>query len=692
MKNVCNVVPLMIFFTTCLLLLSYGHFSWDVFLFDDNVCQWYPITEKAYEQFFETGVMPSYNFFLLNGFPIANMGYYSLYNPVMMIAYLLEKIIPFNMFAIYICILCGMGNVIFYLFCRVHAICIRKSVLFTLAYFSAPCFVGFCNWYYTFNNYFIIPLLLYSIFVNPFKKTSYISCGVILAFDLLLGNVQYVCFHYIIYIFVMMGVCAIRKINYLHKMIFNLCVGILLSVPILWLGLCASNDFSNGAQFLSGTTSNSIFFANSIFFLMGKSLLGSPRLSCSAALTIPFILGGSYTVFFVLFRRAEINCLSMRFKESVVILLVILFWLNYNEGGFIAMIMSKLPVISRFRFLFKAFFVIIPLLAIYLCLLESCLKLKRKKILYAVILIFSLVGVSNSFEVYSHTRSLFVAGDDHYTESLYKPQLLKSLDEKNVNYRDYRIASFFSDEKLSKDKHMFDKGLNRNYPSFLGAFSLAAYEIASPMRNLNKINQIYAEKSLITRYGNVGVKSYFLKKIKNNTLQVERQLQDNSVKYLLVKRDSVMPLDTLIQAMSKFEMVFVERVIEFNNFFDLVVLGDIPSLCRFGKNTDVPLRAERMDLLSFESKSAGDYVLSFAFNNKLHAYYMNDEGKKETLRLNENENENILVANVPQEKKVYLIYYDPICQWAKISEIIISILFGVVLLTLFKFKGNVQEC
>lgn len=691
MKIVRNVMPPFVFFTTCLLLLSYAGFSWDAFLFDDNVCQWYPITEKAFEQFFKTGEMPSYNFFLLNGFSIANMGYYSLYNPVMMIAYLLEKIVPFNMFAIYICILCGMGNVFFYLFCRVHAICIRKSVLFTLAYFSVPCFVGYCYWYYTFNNYFILPLLLYSIFANRSKRTSCISCGVILAFDLLLGNVQYVCFHYIIYIFVMGGLCAIRKANYLQKMILNLCVGILLSIPILWLGLSASNDFSNGAEFLAMPVSNASFFANSVSVPIGKSFLGGPRLFCSA-LAIPFILGGAYTIFVLLFRRAQINHSSfMKLKESLIVLLLILFWLNYGEGGFVAIIMSKLPVISRFRFLFKAFFVIIPLLAVYLCLLERYLKLKRKKIVYAVVLVFSLIGVLNSFDVYCFTRSLFVSENEYYTDSLNKSQLLNSLNEKNVKYGDYRIASFYSDEKLSKDKLLFDKSLNRNYPSFLGTFSLAAYEIASPKRNLNKINQIYAERELITRYGNTGIKSYFLNKIKNNTLHLERQLQDNSVKYLLVKRDSVMPLDTLIRAMSKFERVFVERTQEFNDLFDLVVLGGIPSLCRFGNNTDIPLRAERMDLLSFETKDAGDYVLSFAFENKLQAYYMNDE-KKETLLLNENEDGNVRVLNVPQGKKVYLTYYDSICQWAKISEIIISILFGVVLLRMFKFKGNVQEC
>ena len=93
-KNALTVLG--VFFASCFLMLLYGGFSWDVFLVDDNICQWYPITERAYEQFFKTGVMPSYNFFLLNGFSIANMGYYSLYNPFMLIAYLLEKVLPFN--------------------------------------------------------------------------------------------------------------------------------------------------------------------------------------------------------------------------------------------------------------------------------------------------------------------------------------------------------------------------------------------------------------------------------------------------------------------------------------------------------------------------------------------------------------------------------------------------------------------
>lgn len=688
--------PLMVFFLTCLLMLSYGGFSWDVFLVDDNVCQWYPITEKAYEQLFRTGTMPSYNFFLLNGFPIANMGYYSLYNPFMLVAYLLERVLPFNMFAIYICILSGLGNVVLYLFCRMRKKDIRFALLVVLACSSAACFVAFHNWYYAFNNYFIIPLLVYSIFYDTNKKTLYVSSGIILALDALLGNIQFVCFHYIVFIFFMLGMWLIDKErNFLCRFTTNISVALILSLPIIILGLNASSDFGGKDAFLARSTSNASFFISSIGLLELKHIPWMQKFSYAAALTVPLWVGGTTVVYSIVFRFKECAKNTQVFtclKINLLVLFLIIFWLNYSEGGLLAIAMSKLPVVSKFRYLYKAYFVLIPLLALYLVFLEAVIKQHAKKILCMVVFAFSVIGVVNNFFVYDHTRSLFVSDGDHYSENLGVTSARESLLKNDVLYQNYRIVSFYSDDSLSIDKFFFDKSLNRNYPAFLESFSLAAYEIASPKSNLKKINRIYSDTSFMTRYGNTGSKAFLLENIHNYSSELDNQFRSNSVKYLLIERDSIIPLESLIHEMASLGNVYVERMEKFNEMFDLVVLGGIPSLCRFDDGSDVQLQTERMDLLSFNAEKSGDYILSFIYEKKLQAYYMNNDGSKEYLEIGENEDNNVRVTNVPQGKRVYLTYYDPVCQWAKIFEIVISILFGVALLQLFKLKRNMFEC
>ena len=694
MEKVRRFLPFVIFFLTCLLVLSYGNFCWDIFLLDDNICQWYPVTEKAYEHLFLTGSIPSYNFFLLNGFPIANMGYYSLYNPIMLISYLLERILPFNMFAINICILCGLGNVFFFLFCRTKKICVEHSLLFTLAYSSSACYIAFQQWYYVFNNYFSLPLLFISVFSKDKSRISYISSGVILAFDLLLGNVQYVFFHYIIYIVLMFGLQFIHKSVYLRKLVTNLTVAILLSAPILLLGVKTSTNMGKGLFLNDPVTTFSFFISSFTPFHLDHPFLPTIRfdffLEYAAPLTISFLVGGVYAFYqYILYcKRKKLIFLTTE-KEKFLVFALVLFWLNYNEGGFIAQLMSCAPVVSHFTYLYKAYFVLMPLLALWLTYNDGLFISRKFKIL---IVLLSILGIANNFYVYNNTRMRFVPDNEHYSKSLDVGEVNNKLSSLDILYDSYRIVSFYSDNNISKDKFLFTYSLSRNYPAYLGVFSIAAYENAAPRSRIDKINRIYSDDELMTYYGNTGIKSYFLKNLEHAPSELEKQLRSNSVKYLLIKRDSIIPLDTLIHKMNLLKTVYVEKTANFNDLFDLVVLGGIPSLCRFGDSIDVPLQTIQMDLLSFNADSFGDYVLSFAHENELSAYYIDNKGKQESLELTKDRAGNTRILDVPQGKTVYLTYNDPLCRWAKLLEIVISILFVIVLFAMFKLKGCALKC
>ena len=72
----------------------------EVFLIDDNRTQWYPVMERAFEDFWRTGRIYCYDFYQMKGMPVAEQGYYGVMNPLMLLSYTAAEILPGGMDAI----------------------------------------------------------------------------------------------------------------------------------------------------------------------------------------------------------------------------------------------------------------------------------------------------------------------------------------------------------------------------------------------------------------------------------------------------------------------------------------------------------------------------------------------------------------------------------------------------------------
>ena len=686
-------------------MLAYGGFSWDSHLVDDNVCQWYPIIETAYNQFFSVGRMPAYDFFQSKGLPIANMGYYSLYNPFMLVAYGLSRVIPFNLIAIYICILSGLGNVYVWLLCKKLDLKTKEAIICTLAYSSSACFVAFHNWYYVFNNYLIIPLLFLSVFANP-SKIKYFGSGTILALSLFLGNIQYTCYHYITYLIIMsLLFCARLEKKILLTCLFNILFGLLLSAPIILMGLNVSSNFEGGRESLLGFVKTSSFLAYS--FTPFLSLLNfdsiipfDSHLEFSAAVTFPFVVGSAYFLFQIVKSwKSSNNCHFVidccKNKKNIGIIMVTvlcLFWLDFLGKGLSSLITSVLPVVSRFRFLFKVYFILIPLLGIYLILFNQVMeKRKIKKIVMFLVSLLSILGIVNNFVTYSDSRHLFIAEDTHYSKHLDKENRLKKLNDENVDYLNFRLTSFFKSSAIAIDHFYFEKTFNRNYPTILGQFSLSAYDIATPKTHLDQFNQIYSNSSLLTVYGNNGVNSHLAQSLNSAIDILEKQIRDNSVKYLIVQNDPQYSTDYFAEKMTKFDSVHVESIKEWDDDYALITLGGIPSLCRFNDTANISLNADFMDELSFRAIKSGKYTLSFSYEKNLSAYAVNDNGSLERLDVYEAPNGNIELI-CKRNQQIFVTYKDPLSTAAQILECLTTILFLFVAVKMITSKENLLLC
>lgn len=694
------LIPAIVFLTTSLLMLAYGGFSWDIFLVDDNVCQWYPIIEKAYEQFFSTGHMPSYDFFQTKGLPIAYVGYYSLFNPLMMLSYALSHFcfIPFNTVAIYICLLCGFGNVVVYELCRARDLKPLNIAICLFAYSSSACFIAYHNWYYIFNNYLIVPLLVYSVMMVDNRKWRLLCSGAVLAFSIYLGNIQYTCYHYICYFVLMFGMFCLSnsRVKCVKTFVSNVIVGIVLSLPVILMALQASSSFDGSWTFLSGSVEPEEFLVTSFFpFLPILDFLPSlsPRpfdlhLEYSAAVLFPFLIGCGFLFYRLLVEKQLEN---EKYKKVLVILLSCLFWMEFMSEGLISGTLFLTPVINRFRFLFKVYFLLIPLLGIFLIFIIPFLTKRVKTITLVLVLIFSFLGLINNFVVYNDTRSRFMANGQHYAKSLAVSERQEKNREYGVDGLNYRISSFYPTGLITKDKFSFDKALNRNYPTLLETFSLSAYELASPQSHLKQFDKIYSTSAGMTCYGNNGINGYLVQMLDKNLLQLEQQIKDNSVRYFLIQEGSVYWTKLISEKMKQFGSAHVESVKNWGDKFSLITLAGVPSLCRFNDSTNISLSADYMDLLSFKANESGKYTLSFSFEDKLVAYALNDDGKKEMIEVRESPNGNIVIYG-KKGQRIFITYRDPLAVVAQILEIITTILFVFAIVTMFSSRKENLAC
>ena len=119
------------------MLLMTG-FSNELFLYDDNRNQWMPIMDKAYDQFFSTGIMPNYDFYQSKGLEIGDEGYYCLQNPLTMISYILYRFVFFKSWgstlSFYTLMMVTLGNITAFMLCRTLGADKIRSLIVVLIY------------------------------------------------------------------------------------------------------------------------------------------------------------------------------------------------------------------------------------------------------------------------------------------------------------------------------------------------------------------------------------------------------------------------------------------------------------------------------------------------------------------------------------------------------------------------------
>lgn len=758
----------------------------EAFLIDDNRTQWYPVMERAYEDLWQTGRIYCYDFYQMKGMPVAGQGYYGVMNPFILISYTAAKLLPGGIDAItfYIGLMVVLGNLFLYLTCRRLGCKASLALLMTLTYSTMGCFWAFFYWYYVFNNYFLVPLLVY-VFLRCTQegRLSYCACGIVLAMDLWMGNVQYTFYHYILFGILCVTMMALKNRRYFKVLFANAAVGVGLSLPMLLLLLQTSGGFQKHDDFMKYYL---LYFSLLLHSVIPQGIL--QRHGGGLSFLDTFVMGRNdnlvcymgavgILLFAALFRvvvrfvkragelgdlRGILGALQAGYDRALVwphekktmagCAAALFFFLSLMSGGAAAGILSVMPVVRNFRYLFKAVFPAAPLAVLTLAYLvsagsrksraggrestgtvcessedsresvaavcesseDSCEsaaavcessadshegRAERRFRTAAMLLaaVYACVGVVNACDTVKLVRHLYdMRIDGDFAGE--KAEALSALSAADVDGKNYRTAAFLQFDGLNDECFDMSRNLTRNFPTAVGVFSLAGYEIATEESRLHMFEAVYSDTDFLSRYANADSLQNFYRNLLEEPEKVQRQLIDNGVRYLLLDKttladnrlakqhkDSPFHKDRredVIAALRTLPDIRVERVCSFNDRYDLVELAGTAALCMDGEGRKVPLTDENMQNLSFDAQAAQDYILSFAWDPHLEAFVTEADGIVTSLPVEETENGNIRISTEERAGRVTLVWRNPLCTAGFVWEGATTILFFGILVAI----------
>ena len=716
----------------------------EVFLIDDNRTQWYPVMERAYEDLWTAGRIYCYDFYQMKGMSVAGQGYYGVMNPFILLSYTVTKLLPAGIDAItfYIGLMVVLGNLFLYLTCRRLGCKEPLALLMTLTYSTMGCFWAFCVWYYVFNNYFLVPLLVYVFLCCTQKgKISYCACGIVLAMDLWMGNVQYTFYHYILFGILCLMMIILKNKRYFMVLCANVSVGVLLSLPMLLLLVQASGGFQEQEKYMQYPLLYFSLLIHSVipqgilqrhgsgFSFLDSYVMGrDDNLVCYMGLVGILLFAALLRMIGRFLKRArELGNLrgireelragydralvwSHEKKTIAGCAAALLFFLSLMSGGAAAGLLGVMPVVRNFRYFFKAVFPAAPLAVLTLAYIagagscESAVGSHKSgtgshgsgaerrirsaaSILATVYVCVGMVNACDTVKLVSGLYDMRIEGD--FSEE--KETAFSAIEAAGVDGKNYRTAAFLQFSGLSDGCFDQSRNLTKNFPTAVGVFSLSGYEIATEESRLEMFDAVYSGTDFFARYANADTLENFYQNLRQQPETVQKQLIDNSVRYLLL--DKTAPADDrlagenggslfwkdrredVIAALRELPDIRVERVCSFNDRYDLVELAGTDSLCMDETGSMVPLTDENMQTLSFDAQAAQDYTLSFAWDPHLAASVTEADGTVRLPPVEETEDGDIRISTAKSAGRVTLTWHDPLCTAGFVWEGLTAFLF-----------------
>ncbi len=644
-----------IFITVVYLLHISG--SINSFIFDDKAFQWLPVMESALDEFFNSGHLPTYNFFQLKGFDILKPGYYGLYNPLIWVAYLISKIIGSNTISVYIFTSYCIGNIFIFLLGRKFDISRSIILILVLCQTGSIVYFSFIHWYYIINNYWFIPCLLFVFMHVDGSTKEYYAIGTLLAFSILLGNIQYTFYHCIIVFSIYLSLILFYNISYIKKSISNAFVFFILSMMHLY-GLYIASKNNMGTY----DTANADFFATSfkIVDYIKTTIYGPHKYN------ILFVLLAIISIIILFYKSDK---LKLDYQSIVVLgigisYLVFLIFLGGREY-WLAEFFSKFPLINSFRYLYKIL-TILPALIILLAMYTIKILSKYSTKIVFVILLFSFILTSSA----TYGTNIGVLQLNSYEMKQY-------MQTEQINFNQYRYISL--SRYSSDDPSMYHQDTHNGESLVLGNmgteeqwFGIGGYDNTYYQCSMDAVNTIFDNETFAVK--NCIPISTLISAIENYGDLVFEQLCSNSVKYIIyLNETSQEQLNSLIQLLNQYKQKY--RIKSFTDTSSVIELQNVKPVISNENGVNMNFVAS-MDKIEVEcDKNISKVYTTLLYNNDIKCKYIYNSGKEITIVPEYDKDFNIVVdVNGLEEGTLIITYHNGLNTLIILMSIIIVLL------------------
>ncbi len=380
-------------------------------------------------------------------------------------------------------------------------------------------------------------------------------------------------------------------------------------------------------------------------FMISEKSLDLCIFLCTASICmlLPFAV---YIFAVVLYIRKMIkNAAAKNFSDKELIIhafmfagfFFVLFSLGYY--GIVALILSLIPVINQFRYLYKCAFIFIPILIVTGAFMLDRINGKFLKVLYRVSAVCIAVSLMNVCYVIYSGQHEYINNDkydyQHYRES--ENEVIAILDELDIdkNYRFLTISGHIDNVLKSytnKSSSICVYGLTKNYCTLYELFSLCGYDNIFSAKGFEQSDAILQDifyegmfsnmmNSAMTNIDNMrNDKAYFDK--------FEEQMINNGVKYVLVTSDDLYLADEFTALLNDMNSrIKVVRTVPWVEGMQLIELDGVRPVCSYGNMEELPLDT-LLDELSFHTdfEVSTPVTVSMTYEPHYKAYITDKDG------------------------------------------------------------------
>ncbi|MBO6205632.1 MAG: hypothetical protein J6O73_01715 [Lachnospiraceae bacterium] len=668
-----------------LLMLIQMLFNGHAFLVDDNAIQFYPVIDKVYSSWLISGRLPFYDFFQMKGMIIGDEGYYCQTSILMFVSWFLTKsILPgFDCLTLYGIICVMFGNLGWNLLFRKMGFSVEKRLLAISLETTSSVFIYFGYWYYAFNSYIIIPFLLVTtcqMLTENRKCNSYLS-GLVLFFSLMLGNVQFTVYHYMVFGIVALLYIIIKKCYAKARdMLSNIVIGVGVSAPVLVSQLNAATRRDNVVGDVD------LFFWNSIklrdWLLNGMLpgwLIKKSKISVimdDFGVNNQIFMPGMICCFLIfgmivlrrLFRLLRMQKpfagieMDIELCDSKLVFLCCGFICTWffiifqaGKGYGIADLIHILPVINQFRLLDKLSVIIAPLMSLTFIYIVD--RYTRIGMLLGSIAV--LLGiVQNMYIMKSDESWMYNELMRRRVNGIYEyEQMHQELSQAGVDLNNYRILGMSSDMDIFGDDHYDARFLPANFPTLFGMYSLGGYEMAAMEKGFRATEGFFIDIGYDYSLSGQARASLLLRKKEDGNFLINEILaamMSNATKYYMFRND-VVEEKSFLEMVTRVYGMPTPQTVQLSNGYRIYVLEDAPKLCEGADMAE----SKAIDQLTFRVNEDYDkdfLRVNFSKNEGLKSYAVVNGGKKE-LQLMEDEKGNILIPMEDELKGADIVIF-----------------------------------